>query len=275
MITTANVSVDEAMRTPQFYLLWLVLCLNVTAGIGVLGVAKTMMTEIFGTTLPAIVDSSFAASYVLAISVFNMAGRFFWASVSDHIGRKSTYTIFFVLQIVLYLSIPLCAHQVSASPSVVWLVYFYTATLLIFSMYGGGFATLPAYLSDMFGTQYVGAIHGRSLLAWSAAGVLGPLAITWLREASLTTATLELATNVDPRVFHETFGAGVESLDALIAAKTVTIAKLMEIAPAGAIDPSSSLYNSTMFLMAALLVVALVANLLVRPVDPKHHLDAG
>jgi MFS family permease len=272
MITTANVGVNEALRTPQFYLLWIVLCLNVTAGIGVLGVAKTMMTEIFGTTLPKIVDGAFAATYVLAISVFNMAGRFFWATVSDVIGRKSTYTVFFVLQIFLYLSIPLCAHQVSVSPSVVWLVYFYASTMLIFSMYGGGFATLPAYLSDMFGTKCVGGIHGRTLTAWSVAGVLGPLAITSLREASLASATRDLAAQTDPAAFHAAFGAGPESLEALMTAKTVTLAKLLEIAPPGAVDPSSSLYNTTMYLMAALLAVALVANLLVRPVDPKHHL---
>ena len=98
MITVHNVHIDEALKTPQFYLLWIVLCFNVTAGIGVLGVAKTMMTEIFGTTLPKTVNAGFAANYVLMISLFNMAGRFFWASVSDYIGRKMTYTIFFILR---------------------------------------------------------------------------------------------------------------------------------------------------------------------------------
>ena len=96
----------EALRTPQFYLLWIMLCFNVTAGIGVLGVAKTMMTEIFGTTLPQIVDGRSPRTYVLMISVFNMLGRFFWASASDYLGRKPTYTIFFGAGSVLYLSIP-------------------------------------------------------------------------------------------------------------------------------------------------------------------------
>lgn len=272
MITRFHVDIDQALKTPQFYLLWIVLCFNVTAGIGVLGVAKTMMTEIFGSTLPSIVDSSFAATYVLMISVFNMAGRFVWASLSDLIGRKRTYTIFFVLGTALYLSIPYTAQQVSADPAMVWLVAFYGATMLIFTMYGGGFSTIPAYLADIFGTKFVGGIHGRILTAWSTAGVLGPLAITSLRATSVTSAIEEIAPTIDPVVFEAEFGAGIGQLDALVEAKTVTITKLMELAPAGTVDPSSTLYNSTMLVMAGLLVVALVANALVRPVDAKHHL---
>ena len=180
MITDRHVDIDEALKTRQFYQLWIVLCFNVTAGIGVLGVAKTMMSEIFGSTLPNIVDGAFAATYVVMISVFNMVGRFFWASTSDYIGRRATYWVFFSLGIALYCSIPFSAQSVSADPSVVWLVYFYAASMVIFTMYGGGFATIPAYLADIFGTKYVGGIHGRLLTAWSTAGVLGPLAITSL-----------------------------------------------------------------------------------------------
>jgi hypothetical protein len=139
-------------------------------------------------------------------------------------------------------------------------------------MYGGGFATIPAYLADVFGTRYVGAIHGRLLTAWSTAGVLGPLAITRLRSTAVDRAVRELAALVDPAAFQAAFGAGKGELDALIAAKTVTIPKLMALAPPGTPDPSATLYNPTMFLMAGLLVVALVANAAVRPVDPRHHL---
>ena len=269
MISIHNVHIDEALRTPQFYLLWIVLCFNVTAGIGVLGVAKTMMTEIFGTTLPKTVNANFAASYVLMISLFNMGGRFFWASVSDYIGRKTTFTIFFVCGITLYLSIPYTAQQVSVSPSIVWLVYFYSATMVIFTMYGGGFATIPAYLADLFGTRFVGGIHGRLLTAWSTAGVLGPLAITSLRERSLQRSIEQMAKQVNPADFAAHFGAPVDQIQTLVAQKTVTLTKLMEIAPAGTVDPASTLYNSTMELMACLLGVALIANLLVRPVDPR------
>ncbi|MDD3446304.1 MAG: OFA family MFS transporter [Zavarzinia sp.] len=272
MITKKHVHIDQALKTPQFYLLWLVLCTNVTAGIGVIGVAKTMMSEIFGTTLPLIVNGAFAATYVLMISVFNMCGRFIWASASDYIGRKNTYYCFFILGIALYLSIPYSAQAVSADPTVTWLIMFYAATMIIFTMYGGGFATIPAYLADVFGTKYVGGIHGRLLTAWSTAGVLGPLAITSLREASLTSALKDLAAKVDPATFQTTFGAGVEKLDELVAAKTVTVAKLMAIAPSGTVDPTPNLYNSTMYAMAGLLVIGLISNALVRPVKARHHM---
>ena len=272
MITQHHVDIDEALKTPQFYQLWIMLCFNVTAGIGVIAVAKTMVTEIFGSTLPGTVDIEFAATYVLMLSLFNMIGRFFWASMSDYIGRKTTYFIFFALGILLYLSIPYIAQQVSVTPAVMWLVLFYGATMIIFTMYGGGFATIPAYLADIFGTKYVGGIHGRLLTAWSTAGVLGPLAITSLRESSVTKAIQALADKIDPAVFQRTFGAGSEQLEKLVEAKTVTISKLMEIAPEGTIDPTPSLYNQTMYLMAALLFIALIANLFMRPVNPKHYM---
>jgi MFS family permease len=275
MISAHNVHIDEALKTRQFYLLWIVLCFNVTAGIGVLSVAQTMMTEIFGTTLPSIVDTGFAATYVAMISVFNMVGRFVWASSSDFIGRRNTYWIFFSLGIALYLSIPWVAQQVSVMPAVVWLVYFYAATMIIFTMYGGGFATIPAYLADMFGTRYVGGIHGRLLTAWSLAGFLGPVAITMLRERAIGSAIRDLVRNIDPARFQAAFGAGVDQLDALVAQQTVTIAKLMEIAPPGTVNPTPSLYNLTMYLMAALLAIALVANALMKPVEPKHHMSAA
>ena len=272
LITTANVDIDQALRTPQFYQLWIVLCLNVTAGIGVLGVARTMITEIFGTTLPQTVDTAFAATYVVMISAFNMVGRFIWASASDYLGRRNTYWIFFLLGIALYLSVPFTAQQVSASPSMIWLVYFYAATMIIFTMYGGGFATIPAYLADIFGTRYVGGIHGRLLTAWSTAGVLGPLAITSLRQNSVTRAINDLVATIDPQRFAEHFGAPLTQLDALVAQNSVTIARLMEIAPPGTSDPTSGLYNSTMILMALLLAIALVSNALMKPVDPRHHI---
>ncbi len=272
LITTANVDIDQALRTPQFYQLWIVLCLNVTAGIGVLGVARTMITEIFGTTLPQTVDTAFAATYVVMISAFNMVGRFIWASASDYLGRRNTYWIFFLLGIALYLSVPFTAQQVSASPSIIWLVYFYAATMIIFTMYGGGFATIPAYLADIFGTRYVGGIHGRLLTAWSTAGVLGPLAITSLRQNSVTRAINDLVATIDPQRFAEHFGAPLTQLDALVAQNSVTIARLMEIAPPGTSDPTSGLYNSTMILMALLLAIALVSNALMKPVDPRHHI---
>ena len=145
--------------------------------------------------------------------------------------------------------------------------------MIIFTMYGGGFATIPAYLADMFGTMHVGGIHGRLLTAWSTAGVLGPFAITYLREQSKNNAIEELAVKIDPEAFAAKFGASIQNLPSLVEAKTVTIERLMEIAPAGTIDPTPTLYNTTMYAMAALLVIAFFANLMVRPVRDRHHVE--
>jgi len=168
--------------------------------------------------------------------------------------------------------VPFAASRVSVDPAVTWLVLFYGATMLIFTMYGGGFATIPAYLADVFGTRFVGGIHGRLLTAWSTAGVVGPLAITSLRQGAIGRAIEDLAARVDPLVFQQRFGAGLEQLDQLVAAQTVTIARLMEIAPPGTVDPTPSLYNSTMFLMAALLAVGLLANAGMKPVASNHYM---
>ena len=273
LITIKNVTVDNAMKTPQFYLLWIVLCMNVSAGIGVIGIAKTMITEIFGGSMPGIVDGAFASFYVVMISVFNMSGRFIWASASDYIGRKNTYYVFFILGIGLYLTIPYAAAAVSANPAVQYLVMFYGATMIIFTMYGGGFATIPAYLADIFGTKNVGAIHGRLLTAWSTAGIVGPLAITKLREFSVVDAMNKLTEKIDNATFIKAFGTGKENIERLIETNTVTIKSLMDIAPNGTIDPSATIYNTTMYTMAGLLVVGLIANYLVKSVDKKYQED--
>jgi MFS family permease len=171
LVTQAQVAVDQAWRTPQFWLLWVVLCMNVTAGIGVLSQASSMIQEIFSGRVTA----SAAAGFVGLLSLFNMIGRFFWASTSDYIGRRNTYMIFFALGILLYSTIPSLGHLGS-------IALFVAAFVVILSMYGGGFATIPAYLRDMFGTMHVGAIHGRLLTAWSVAGVLGTNLITYFRD---------------------------------------------------------------------------------------------
>ncbi len=169
MITNRNVLLEQSLRTPQFYLLWMVLFLNVTAGIGVLGQASLMIQEMFGVTAVA------AAGFVGLMSIFNMGGRIFWASMSDFMGRKTTYVIFFVLGIILYFLVPTFGHMHSV-------VLFVLAFLIIISMYGGGFSTIPAYLRDLYGTVNVGAIHGAVLTAWSAAGIAGPALINYIRQ---------------------------------------------------------------------------------------------
>ena len=181
LVTTQNVLVGRAVATPQFYLLWTVLFVNVTAGIGVLGQASLMIQEMFpakfphGTPALVATSAAVAAGFVGLLSIFNMGGRIFWASTSDAIGRKATYAIFFVLGIALYAAIPTLGRLGN-------LPLFVLCYAIIISMYGGGFATIPAYLRDLFGTINVGAIHGRLLTAWSAAGVAGPVLVNYIRQ---------------------------------------------------------------------------------------------
>ncbi len=229
MITTGQVHLSHAHRTPQFWLIWLVLFLNVSAGIGVIAVASPMLQEIFGGRLIGTPDKGFlqldpgqlkmiagiAAGFTGLLSLFNIAGRFFWASISDGIGRKATYAIFFLLGIAMYAASPWAAHSGSQALFVAFMC-------VILSMYGGGFSTVPAYLADVFGTQFVGAIHGRLLTAWSAAGVVGPSIVGYIRANRVA--------------------AGV---------------------------PRAEVYDQVLYILAGLLVIGFVANLLVRPVSPR------
>lgn len=176
MITTHNVDVNTAFGTKQFWLLWIVLCTNVTAGIGIIEQASPMIQELFKGAIGPVA----AGGFVGLLSLFNMAGRFFWSTVSDYIGRKPTYFVFFALGAVLYFFLP----QTGAS-HLNSIALFVGISSILLSMYGGGFATVPAYLRDLFGTYHVSAIHGRLLTAWSAAGVLGPVLVNYMREAQL------------------------------------------------------------------------------------------
>lgn len=214
MITRNNVHIDEALKTPQFYLLWLVLFLNVTAGIGVLGQASVMIQESF----KGVVSTAAAAGFVGLLSLFNMGGRFLWASTSDYIGRKNTYYLYFTIGALLYWLVPTFASAGNV-------VLFVLAYGIILSFYGGGFSTIPAYLADIFGTAYVGGIHGRLLTAWAMAGIAGPALVNYIRAYQIA---------------H------------------------------GVTGPAA--YESTVHIMAVLLVVGFLCNMLVRPVDPKHHM---
>jgi MFS family permease len=191
LITRHDVHLNVAWLTPQFWLLWAVLCLNVTAGIGIIAVASPLLQEVFGGKLIGINAgftelsqdqlaqiAAIAAGFTGLLSLFNIAGRIFWASLSDRIGRKVTYAIFFLLGLALYASIPWTASSGN-------LALFVAFCCVILTMYGGGFSTVPAYLADMFGTKMVGAIHGRLLTAWSVAGIFGPVLITVIREYQL------------------------------------------------------------------------------------------
>ncbi len=170
LITSGNVTATNATKTPQFWLLWIVLCFNVTAGIGILEQASPMIQEMF----PGKILAPAAGAFVALLSLFNMAGRFVWSSASDYTGRKMIYVIYLLLGAILYCLIPFSGHSGSA-------VIFVAICCVIISMYGAGFATVPAYLKDLFGTMQVGAIHGRLLTAWSAAGILGPVLVNYIR----------------------------------------------------------------------------------------------
>ncbi len=227
--TARSVHLRNAHKTPQFWLVWAALCLNVSAGIGVLGISSPMLQEIFGGKLVGHPELSFlqldagqktaiaaiAAGFTGLLSLANIAGRFAWASLSDRIGRKTTFTVFFALGIVLYAVSPSAARLGSEA-------LFAGLLCVIVSMYGGGFATVPAYLADLFGTQFVGAIHGRLLTAWSTAGIIGPVLVNTIREAQIA--------------------AGV---------------------------PRAEVYDRTMYILSGLLVLGLIANALVKPVAER------
>ena len=170
----AGMTAHTAWTTRQFWLLWAVLCLNVSAGIGVLGMASPMIQEMF----QGRVSASAAAGFTGLLSLFNIGGRIFWASLSDRIGRKPTYAVFFLLGVALYASIPTIGTRGN-------LVLFVAVFSIILTMYGGGFATIPAYLADLFGVGHVSAIHGRLLTAWSTAGILGPVLVNYIRELQI------------------------------------------------------------------------------------------
>jgi len=228
MITQGHVHVTKVWGIPQFWLIWMVLCMNVSAGIGVIGMASPMLQEVFGGSLAGFPGkfteldkdqlkaiATVAAGFTALLSLFNIGGRFFWASLSDLLGRKVTYVVFFVLGGLMYFSVPSSANSGN-------IFLFVGAFCVILSMYGGGFATVPAYLADIFGTQMVGAIHGRLLTAWATAGVLGPVVVNYMREYQL--------------------GLGI---------------------------PREQVYNQTMYILVGMLVVGLICNLLVRPLDQK------
>ena len=229
LITSGNVDLDDAHKTLSFWMIWMVLFLNVSAGIAVLSMASPMLQEIFAGKLIGLANVPFAklspdqaknvagiaAGFVGVLSLFNIGGRFFWASISDKIGRKVTYFTFFLLGIVLYALAPTLAHAGAK-------LLFVLAICVIISMYGGGFATVPAYLADIFGTKFVGAIHGRLLTAWSAAGVVGSEVIGRVRDAKIA--------------------EGV---------------------------PKAQVYDTTMYIMVALLVLGFICNALVKPVHER------
>jgi MFS family permease len=192
LVTTESVSARNAIKTPQFWLLWIVLFCNVTAGIGILEQAAPMIQDFFRTGNGSLVTATAAAGFVGVLSLFNMGGRFAWSTTSDYIGRKPIYMVYLGVGMVLYVALA------TIGSTATWL--FVVLAAIIISFYGGGFATVPAYLRDLFGTYEVGAIHGRLLTAWSAAGIAGPLIVNSVLDSRGTPGEL-VAGDYRPALF--------------------------------------------------------------------------
>lgn len=265
-----NVHFDQVLKTPQFYQLGATFFFVGCGGMGLFSVAKPMMSQVFSSSLPAIVTSAFASSYVLALSAGNLTGRIGWAAVSDKIGRRAVFNIFTWGSIPLYLSIPFLVDSVVESSSPVPLYAFMGTTVAAISCMGGVYAILPAYEADLFGSKYVGPIHGRVLLASTAAAMAGPTTLLWLRSNAEKTAIHELLTQTDPGLFLESFKVPITKAEDLIQSKQLTIPKLMELVPEGTPDPSPFLYHSTMYTMAGFMCLAALSHNMVKKVDNKH-----
>merc|ERR1712156_284554 len=271
----SNVNVSTVMKTPQFWLLFSTSTMLCTGGMGLMSVAKPMISEVFSSSMPSVVTASFASSYLLAMAGGNLAGRLGWAAVSDKIGRKATFNCFTFGSVPIFAALPFCIEQVVMNPTgamaPVYLGVFCASTVAAISIMGGTFAVLPAYEADLYGPKYVQAIHGRFLLAATLSTILGPSLLLTLRKSAESSAIQDLLSKVNPTAFKEAFGADLSQAQSLIEAKTLTISKLMTIMPPGTIDPSPFIYNNTMYTMAGLVSVGAMLHLAVRPVNPKYY----
>ncbi len=266
-------------------------------------------SDIFGSALPGIVTAGFASGYLMSMSAANLGGRLvrcsltlsgalmrpqLWSSMSDVVGRKRMFLLMMFSSIPLYLSVPYLVSWLNESPTVAPLALFYCSSLLSYSFFGAAYAMMPAFEGDTFGTKAITATHGRMLLVsflwgkrkgpsisrrwgspsrWQAstlAALAGPYTLVYLRTLAEHRAIRDLAVLCDPQRFLHRFGASVDSLEQLIAAKSVTIKNLLELCPPGTLDPTPFLYNSTMYAAAGAMSVAALATVLHRPVDPKY-----
>merc|ERR1712106_148896 len=274
MSTLKNVHVDIVHKTPQFWLLFATSGLLCTGGMGLMAVAKPMITEVFSGAVPALVTTSFATAYLMAMAAGNLGGRVGWAAISDKIGRTKTCNMFTIGAASIYATLPWLIHSVITQPdsplAPVLLTVFCLNTVLAITIMGGVFAVLPAYESDLYGPKHVGAIHSRFLLAATAASIAGPALLLNLRSSDEKDAITQLMSKIQPEAFISKFATDPSQLDQLVSAKTVTIPRLMEIAPTGTLDPSPFIYNSTLYTMAGLVSVAAMLHFMVKPVNSKY-----
>jgi len=279
LVTSYNVDVKVASRTPQFWIMFTGFGLSITGSYGVLSAGKTMLSDTFGTFMPGLVTATFAAGFVSAISMSNLGGRVLWSNLSDAsvrrlrspvYGRKLAFSAMWALGPPSYMLAVWAVHQAAQSPdSIVPLVVYCGSVFGIVSVFGGTAATRPALVADMFGSKNVTALTARQLTVVMPAAYVGPKLTAYFREQSIHDACVDLSGKVDPARFQHAFGASHDKLPELLDAKTVTINRLMELVPSGTIDPTPYVYDKTMYVCAGLQTVAFLTNQLLKPVPPE------
>eukprot|EP01083_Nonionella_stella_P079684 218742_1 len=269
-----NVHVDDVMKTPQFWLMATTFLSTATVGMGLMSCAKDVLGACLSSS-PLVAaaggTAAFAATYVQFLAMGNLSGRFVWASVSDKVGRKNIFSMFTCVGAPLYFSLPWMVANAVGAESYAPLVLFYGSTIAIISFFGAGYSTVPAYESDIFGSKYIAAVHGRIMIASALSGLLGPMIFTKLHDREERKAINELVKSIDSGSFLDKFGSPMTELQTLIEAKAVNIPRLLELCPVGTVDPTPYLYDPAFRTMGVALGIGALANFAIKPVDPKYH----
>ena len=280
-LTEHNVDAEVATRTKQFGLLYLGFGCVATGAYGFIGAGKTLIYDGFASNLPEIVTPAFATAFVGAIGIANLSGRLVWPALSDKLaewkggdpfyGRRLAFSLMWGICPAMYLGVVWAVHECAVNPSALPLAVFYGSVLGIISSFGGAAAGRPALIGDLYGLKNVGNLAARQLSVVMPAAFLGPYIVATMRESASIDAIKELCLNIDDSAFTNAFAAGKDQLDTLIEQKTVTISRLMEIAPPGTIDPTPFLYDNCLILLAGIQTTALLTNWALTPVDPALH----
>ena len=269
-----NVPVENVLKTPQFWLLFSTATLLATGGMGLMSVASPLVQEVFTPSLPLLVTPAFASAYVMALSVANLSGRVVWASVSDKIGRRSTFHLLCLSSVPLYAAIPSlisgCVADPSSSLAPLYLTGFCVTSFLAVTIMGGVFSVLPPYEADLYGSKYVGAIHGKFLPFSTVRGIIGPAILLHLRSKEEARSVDTILRSIDPEKFKSLTGEELSAAQGLIESKSLTLSKLVTILPPDIPDPSPYLYDSTMYTMAGLAACSAILHYYVKPVDRKY-----
>ena len=269
-----NVPVEAVLGTPQFWLLFTTATLLATGGMSLMSVASPLVQEVFTAALPHLVTPAFASAYVMALSVANLSGRVVWAAVSDRIGRRATFHLLCLSSVPLYLAIPRlisgCVSDPASPLAPLYLTGFCASSFLAVTIMGGVFSVLPPYEADLYGSKYVGAIHGKFLPFSTIRGIIGPAILLNLRSREEARSIDEILTRVDPEVFKSLTGEELSAAQHLLETKSLTLSKLVTVLPPDMPDPSPFLYDSTMYTMAGLAACSAILHYYVKPVDKKY-----